>query len=157
MGKVRFWPEKNVEQPFQARTGELVQVRAYVVNDDPWGSCDHCKLEIRVSSDSEGKHILWTMSGEFDACSTPLGNVTRLEASFTMPSYDIWLGYFLYHFKDNQWVLVDSTAFLGIDNPAWPPPLWGFWNWKFLGIELYKWAILWLSVTLAGVIIVKSR
>jgi hypothetical protein len=157
MGRVHFWSEKAVEMPYQARTGETIIIRAYVVNDNPWGSCDHCKIVIQIASDSQGKSIIANIEGEFDACSTPLGNVTEVETNFVMPNYDIWVGFFLYQLVDKEWRLADSTAFLQIDNPEWPPPLWGFWNWKFLGIELYKWAILWLSVTLAGVMIRKAR
>jgi hypothetical protein len=164
MGKVHFKSPGPVEIPYTARTGQTVDFKAYVVNDNMpiiptlVPDCVHSKIVVEIATDPQGKNIVGKAELEFDACCLNWsGEVTTIDGQIIMPSYDIWLGFFLYQFMEDKWVLVDSTVFFAVDNPEWPPPLWGFWTWKFLGIELYKWAIIWLSVTLAGVIIVKAR
>jgi hypothetical protein len=102
-----------------------------------------------LSSDSEGRNVVARGEAEFDLWTYA---DVRVSATFTMPNFDIYVAALLYQWTGEDWVLVDSTMPLPIDNPDYPP-WWSFWELKLFGLKVYQWMIIGLGVTLAGVMI----
>jgi hypothetical protein len=159
MGAVKFKYPEACSFPTQAKTGERVEVKVYVVNTNMpivpgvVPDCVKTLLAAVFASDPQGKNVIGRAEIEFNACCFLWANeVTTVTITFTMPSIDVYMAFFLYQIIEDKWTLVDSTIFFVIDNPAWPPFWQTIWTTKILGLELYKWILISLGVS-AGVII----
>jgi len=161
LGKALFRYPHTVDIPQTAKTGEKVECNIYVINDDPtpiFPTTDvvHCRIVVIFAKDSEGKNVVDQVEGEFDAVKDWMGNnLTVLTLTFIMPPYDLFLGFFLYQAKEGQWVLVDSTAFLPIDNPDYPS-IWEFWMLEFWGLKVWQWMLIGMGGLLAETIILSA-
>jgi hypothetical protein len=149
MGKGQF-KEGTLQIPYSARTGETVTCSIVCTNTDtiPF-TYVHCKCAWVLSSDSEGRNVVARGEAEFDLWTYA---DVRVTATFIMPNFDVYVAALLYQWTGEDWVLVDSTMPLPIDNPDYPP-WWSFWELKLFGLKVYQWMIIGLGVTLAGVMI----
>jgi len=160
MGTVHFRRPGPAEIPYKAKTGDEVVFKVHVINDNMplvpgiIPDCVKCRLRIIIAADEKGEKILDVGDFMFSACCLYWkGEETIVQGSFEMPAIDIYIAFELYQSIEEQWKLVDSTIFLKVDNPDWPPSIINFFTWKILGLEFYKWMIICLCVGLAGVVI----
>ena len=135
MGRAEF-RLGSMHVPFKAETGEKVSCDITVGNTDPEPlTYVHCKCVWIISKDEEGQEIIDSAEIEFDVWTYSDVVVTF---TFRMPAIDVYVGAVLYQLINDNWQIVDSTAMIKVDNPAYPP----WWLQKFLGLEIYKWLLI---------------
>ncbi len=151
MGRVEF-RLGSFRIPFQAKTGEEVSCEIVVTNtDDIPLTWVRSKVVWEIATDSEGRNIIDRGSIELDVWTYADAHIY---ATFIMPPYDIFVGVKLYQLVDDQWILVDSTVFIPIDNPEYPT-LWMFWEKELFGLKIYQWMLIGMAI-MVGVLIVKK-
>ncbi len=155
MGRVEFGA--GVTVPQTARTGQLLECKIPVKNVDTEPlTYVHCKVVGVVAYDREGRQVYGKGEAEFDAWTYMDYTITL---TFVMPYYDVYVGFELWQVVEDRWVLVDSTAYLLVDNPDWPP-VWmqnicipgtnlcmPLWQWLVVGMVGFGVAVVvWKSI-----------